>query len=91
MTKTASSSFREKYMLYYEKKSLKEVVKMATWELALLIFAITYLMVNTIYLVIQIKLMTKMDGVITKSFKMVEKMIDKSEKYVDEMFGEDKE
>lgn len=64
---------------------------MATWELALLIFAITYLMVNTIYLVIQIKLMTKMDGVITKSFKMVEKMIDKSEKYVDEMFGEDKE
>lgn len=64
---------------------------MATWELALLIFAITYLMVNTIYLVIQIKLMAKMDGVITKSFKMVEKMIDKSEKYVDEMFGEDKE
>ena len=87
----ASSSFREKYTLHYEKKSLKEVVKMATWELALLIFAITYLMVNTIYLVIQIKLMGKMDGVITKLFKMVEKMIDKSEKYVDEMFDEDKE
>ena len=64
---------------------------MATWELALLIFAITYLMVNTIYLVIQIKLMGKIDGVITKSFKMVEKIIDKSEKYVDEMFDEDKE
>ena len=64
---------------------------MATWELALLIFAITYLMVNTIYLVIQIKLMGKMDGVITKLFKMIEKMIDKSEKYVDEMFDEDKE
>ena len=48
---------------------------MAAWELALLIFAITYLMVNTVYLVIQIKLMNKMSGVMTKSFKMVEKII----------------
>ena len=64
---------------------------MATWELALLIFAITYLMVNTVYLVIQIKLMNKMSGVMTKSFKMVEKIIDKSEKQIDNWFDEGEE
>ena len=62
---------------------------MAAWELALLIFAITYLMVNTVYLVIQIKLMNKMSGVITKSFKMIEKIIDKSEKQIDELFDDE--
>lgn len=62
---------------------------MAAWELALLIFAITYLMVNTVYLVIQIKLMNKMSGVMTKSFKMVEKIIDKSEKQIDELFDDE--
>ena len=61
---------------------------MAAWELALLIFAITYLMVNTVYLIMQVKLMSKMEGMLTKSFRMVEKMIDKSEKYVDELFDE---
>lgn len=64
---------------------------MATWELALLIFAITYLMVNTVYLVILIKLMNKMSGVMTKSFKMVEKIIDKSEKQIDELFDDGEE
>ena len=62
---------------------------MDAWELALLIFAITYLMVNTVYLVIQIKLMNKMSGVMTKSFKMVEKIIDKSEKQIDELFDDE--
>ena len=62
---------------------------MAAWELALLIFAITYLMVNTVYLVIQIKLMNKMSGVMTKSFKMIEKIIDKSEKQIDELFDDE--
>lgn len=64
---------------------------MAAWELALIIFAITYLMVNTVYLIMQVKLMSKMEGMLTKSFRMVEKIIDKSEKYVDELFEEDKE
>ena len=61
---------------------------MAAWELALIIFAITYLMVNTVYLIMQVKLMSKMEGMLTKSFRMIEKMIDKSEKYVDELFDE---
>ena len=78
---------REIYISYYENKS-KEVVKMAAWELALIIFAITYLMVNTVYLIMQVKLMSKMEGMLTKSFRMIEKMIDKSEKYVDELFDE---
>lgn len=64
---------------------------MATWELALLIFAITYLMVNTVYLVILSKLMAKMNGVMTKSFKMVEKIIDKSEKQINNWFDEGEE
>ena len=64
---------------------------MATWELALLIFAITYLMMNTVYLVILSKLMAKMNGVMTKSFKMVEKIIDKSEKQIDNWFDEGEE
>ena len=64
---------------------------MATWELALLIFAITYLMVNTVYLVILSKLMAKMNGVMTKSFKMVEKITDKSEKQIDNWFDEGEE
>lgn len=62
---------------------------MAAWELALIIFAITYLMVNTVYLIMQVKLMSKMEGMLTKSFRMVEKIIDKSEKYVDELFDEE--
>ena len=62
---------------------------MAAWELALLIFAITYLMVNTVYLVIQIKLMNKMSGVMAKSFKMIGKIIDKSEKQIDELFDDE--
>lgn len=62
---------------------------MAAWELALIIFAITYLMVNTVYLIMQVKLMSKMEGMLIKSFRMVEKIIDKSEKYVDELFDEE--
>ena len=62
---------------------------MAAWELALIIFAITYLMVNTVYLIMQVKLMSKMEGMLTKSSRMVEKMIDKSEKYVDKLFDEE--
>lgn len=62
---------------------------MAAWELALIIFAITYMMVNMVYLVMQVKLMAKMDGLFVKSCKMMEKMIDQSEKYMNDLFDED--
>lgn len=62
---------------------------MAAWELALIIFAITYLMVNTVYLFMQMKLMKKLEGVWTKSIKLCEKVLDKSEKQIDDLFDED--
>lgn len=62
---------------------------MAVWELALLILAATYMMVNTVYMVIMVKTMGKYDGLFTKSVKMLEKMIDKSEKAIDDLFDDD--
>lgn len=62
---------------------------MAVWELALVIFAITYLMVNTVYLFIYMNMMKKMNGVVTKSIKLMEKLMDKSEKVIDELYEDD--
>lgn len=62
---------------------------MAVWELALLILAATYMMVNTVYMVIMVKTMSKYDGLFTKSIKMLEKMIDKSDKAIDDLFDDD--
>ena len=58
------------------------------WELALLLVAVTYMMVNTVALIVQVKMMNKYDGVITKSLKIIDKMMDKSDKMIDEMFEE---
>lgn len=58
------------------------------WELALLLVAVTYLMVNTVTLIYQVKTMNKYEGVISKSLKILEKMMDKSDKMIDEMFEE---
>lgn len=57
---------------------------MAIWELALIIFAVTYMMVNAVYLVIMVKMMSKMNGVMTKSFKFAEKIIKKAEEEMEE-------
>lgn len=62
---------------------------MAVWELALLLLAVTYMMVNTVYMVIMVKTMSKYDGLFTKSIKMLEKMIDKSDKAIDDLFDDD--
>lgn len=61
---------------------------MITWELALVIVALTYMMVNVAALFIQFRLLNKMDGLLTKSYKFLEKLIDKSDKCVDELFEE---
>ena len=61
---------------------------MAVWELALVIFALTYMMVNTVYLIITVKMMTEMKGVMAKSFKLMEKLMDKSEKAIDELYDD---
>ena len=51
---------------------------MAVWELALLLFGVTYLMVNTVTLVMFVRTMTKMDGLFTKSVKIMDKMVDQA-------------
>lgn len=57
---------------------------MAMWELALLMFAATYLVVNTLYMVWMMKFVSKFDGIINKSAKYTEKIIDKVIKDLEE-------
>ena len=49
---------------------------MAVWELAILIFAVTYGMVNMISMVYMVKLMNKYDGIISKALKVCERSLD---------------
>lgn len=62
---------------------------MAVWELALVIFAVTYMVVNMVVVIYQIKMMGVITPLLTKSYKMMEKLVDKSEKVIDDMFNED--
>ena len=57
---------------------------MAVWELALMLLAVTYMVVNAVYLVIMVKMIAKMNGLWAKSFKFMEKMIDAAEKEMDD-------
>lgn len=61
---------------------------MAVWELALLLVAVTYLMVNTVYLIMQVKLMAKMEGIYTKGIKLVETVLEKYEPFIKKLFDE---
>lgn len=61
---------------------------MAGWEIALIIVAVTYMVVNMVSVRMSIKLMSKMDGYLTKGVKLVEKWIDYSDKATDKMFKE---
>lgn len=57
---------------------------MKVWELALVIFAVTYSIVNFVVLGICLKLATKLDGFVDKAFKISEKMMSKYEKELDD-------
>lgn len=59
---------------------------MTGWEIALIMVAFTYMMVNTVYLIVQIKMMNEYKGVITKTLKMMETLIEHSEKVINKMF-----
>ena len=74
--------------IYYEIKQfyIKEEFKMEVWELALLIVAFTYMVINTVSTVFTIKTMNKYDGVMTKMLNLTEKILDKS---VKELYDED--
>ncbi len=62
---------------------------MAVWEIALLLFGATYLIVNMVVLIVQLKMMAKMEPIVNKSFKMFDKMMDLGEKAIDELYEED--
>lgn len=59
---------------------------MTGWEIALIIFAVTYMMVNTVSIIVSIKMLGKLDGLLTKSYKLMEKVIDKTDENIDKMF-----
>ena len=57
---------------------------MKVWELALVIFSVTYAIVNLVVLGIYLKLATKLTGFVDKAFKISEKMLDKYEEELEE-------
>lgn len=61
---------------------------MAAWELALVIFAVTYMVVNMVALYVQLKMLNEAKGVVSKSYKVMEKIIDKYEPFIDKMFDD---
>ena len=54
------------------------------WELALIICALTFMMVNVASIVMSVKFMMKFDRVFTKSAFFAEKMMDYAEKTFEE-------
>ena len=54
------------------------------WELALIICALTFMMVNVVSVVVSVKFMMKFDRVFTKSALFAEKMMDYAEKTFEE-------
>lgn len=60
--------------------TFKEEIKMAVWELALLIYAMTVMTVNVVYLVVTVGVYNKMKPMFTKSMKFMEKMMEQAEK-----------
>lgn len=61
---------------------------MAGWELALVIMAITFMVVNIVTLMMQVALMFEYKDLITKTVKCFTKVLDRSEKVIDKMFDE---
>ena len=54
------------------------------WELALIICALTFMMVNVVSVVVSVKFMMKFDRVFTKSALFAEKMMDYAKKTFEE-------
>jgi hypothetical protein len=59
------------------------------WEIALILFALTVMMVNVVNMVVQIKVLNKFDRVFTKSAFFAEKMMDYAEKQFDEILKDE--
>ena len=72
-------------------KPIKEEINMTGWELALVIMALTFMVVNVANIYIQLKAqqnainyLKKFDHMVTKSVFMFEKMIDQMSKELDD-------
>lgn len=61
---------------------------MAGWEIALVIMAVTFMIVNIVNTMMTVALLVDMKGFIKKGYKLLEKVIDKSDKFVDQMFDD---
>lgn len=60
---------------------------MAMWELAVLLVGVAYLVTNVVgmlYVIYMLKIMKKFDGIIDKSVKYTEKMIDSTIQEMDD-------
>lgn len=64
---------------------------MAGWEIALVIVAVTFMMVNMIQMIVSLKMMKKFDGLITKSVVLYEKLLTYGEKALDDLIEEEDE
>lgn len=64
---------------------------MAIWELALLIISFTVLVVNVFNILLTLAVVGKFSDIFDRSLKLANKLMDKSEKAIDEMFDEDEE
>ena len=62
---------------------------MAVWELALLIISFTVLVVNTVNVLLTLVIVSKFGKAFNKSAKLINKLMDKSEQAIDEMFDEE--
>lgn len=49
---------------------------MNLWEVALIIVAVTYAVLNTVYMVVSLKMLSAFKPIFEKSIKMYEKMMD---------------
>lgn len=59
---------------------------MAGWEIALVIMAVTFMVVNVVSIIMQVALLADFKDIMKKSCKIMSKMLDKSDKMIDQMF-----
>lgn len=62
---------------------------MAVWELALLIISFTVLVVNTVHVLLILVMVSKFGKVFSKSARLMDRLMDKSEEVIDELYEEE--
>lgn len=62
---------------------------MAIWELALLIISFTVLVVNMFNVLLTVVFVSKFGKIFDRAMKLTDRLMDQSEKAIDEMFDEE--